>query len=83
MTEQELIKAGFERVDVSSEESGDEEFYYYTYHFGNGTFSLISPANNEVDDEWCVEIFEDPTIKICHSQDLNNLIDIINRKSDR
>jgi len=83
MTEQYLIKAGFERVNVSAEESGDKKFHYYTYDFGNGSFSLISPASNDVDDEWYVEVFEDPTIKIYHSDDLNNLINILNRNSDR
>jgi hypothetical protein len=71
MTEQDLIKAGFERVDVSSEESGDREFYYYTYDFGNGTFSLISPANDELPEKgWYVEVFEDDSIKFYFIDDV-------------
>ena len=84
MKEKKLIDLGFERTDVKASDSGDtDDWHYYTYDFGNGSFSLISPASSDVDDEWYVEVFEDPTIKIYHSQDLNNLIDILNRNSDR
>ena len=44
--EQTFIDCGFERVDVSVEESGDEKFHYYVYEFGT-TYdpSLISAPN--------------------------------------
>jgi len=41
--EQTFIDCGFERVDVPAEESGDDEFHYYTYDFGTSYDpSLIS-----------------------------------------
>jgi len=44
--EQTFIDCKFERVDVSAEESGDDEFHYYIYEFGT-TYdpSLISAKN--------------------------------------
>ena len=80
MKEKELVALGFERVDVSAEESGDKAFHYYIYDFGNRTFSLISNANDEaVDDKWYIEVFEDESIQFTNSSDIMALIDIINR----
>ena len=43
ITEQSFIDCKFERIDVTAEESGGDEFHYYTYDFGT-TYepSLIS-----------------------------------------
>jgi len=82
MKEKELVALGFERVDVSAEESGDKAFHYYTYDFGNGSFSLISNSSDEVEDgKWVVEVFEDETIRFTNSSDVMGLIDIINRNT--
>ena len=82
MKEKELVALGFERVDVSAEDSGDKAFHYYTYDFGNRTFALISNANDEaVDDNWYVEVFEDETIRFTNSSDVMGLIDVINRNT--
>ena len=65
MKEQELINLGFERVDITAKESGyKEDWYYYTLVLGNrGAVSLISPADNEIEDnKWFVEVFEDESI---------------------
>jgi cytidyltransferase-like protein len=46
-TEEDLIKLGFERTDVSKDESGDVAFHYYTYDFGlSRSISLISLLTN-------------------------------------
>ncbi len=80
MTEKDLIKAGFERVNVSAKESGDKKFHYYTYDFGNGSFSLISNASDEMHEEgWYVEVFEDDSIKFYYIDDILALISIINK----
>jgi hypothetical protein len=64
MTEEQLIGLGFERVDVSSEESGENSYYYYAYELVNG-FGLITPANDELEnDKWFVEVFEFPDLKL-------------------
>jgi hypothetical protein len=57
MTERELEILRFEKIEVSSEESGDKPFYYYTHDVVNG-LSLISTASDEVkDNNWYVEFF--------------------------
>ena len=80
MKEQDLISLGFKRIDVSKEESGDEAFYYYSMDFGNGSWSLITPANNEIKKgEWYVEAFEDESIRFTNYQDLSILIRILKK----
>jgi hypothetical protein len=65
MTEQELIEAGFERVDVLTEESGDKNDYYYYSLKLNSDFVLISDESDEiVNSQWQVYCYEiDVTIK--------------------
>jgi hypothetical protein len=80
MKEQDLIKLGFERTDVNKEESGDEDFHYYTYDFGlSRSISLITSANTDVDEYWSVEIFEDEGIVFYDLEDVTNLIKIIKK----
>jgi len=83
MKEKELIALGFNRKDVTAEESGYEgDWYYYEMDFANGHLGLISPSNNEVEkDEWCVEIFDDNTIRFTDSSDVMAFIDLINRNT--
>ena len=81
MKEQDLIKLGFKRTDVTAEESGYEtDWYYYTYDFGKGALSLITQASTEMQDgKWHVEIFEDETIRFNNSEDIKALVDLINK----
>lgn len=83
MKEKELIALGFQRTDVTAEESGYEtDWYYYTYDFGKGTLSLISCDNTEAEkDGWSVEVFEDETIQFTNSSDIMALIDLISRNT--
>ena len=77
MKEQDLIDLGFERVDVSEEESGDKPFHYYTYDIGNGTISLITQSNDEVEnDNWHVEVFEDTSIRFETIEDVTKFIQV-------
>jgi hypothetical protein len=78
MKEEILIELGFEKNEVSEEESGNYPFYYYTMEFGDLT--LISNADDEATKgSWLVEIFDYQTIQINDEQDLKNLIDIFKR----
>lgn len=81
MKEEQLISLGFERTDVSEEESGDKAFYYYCLDFGlSRGISLITPANTDVDeDEWYVEIFEDDSICFFDYQDVSDFIRIVKK----
>lgn len=81
MKEQDLISLGFERTDVSKEESGDEAFYYYTYDFGfKYGVSLISCDDLEAkEDGWFVEIFEDDQVRWYKYQDVLDFITVIKK----
>ena len=81
MKEYLLVNLGFERIDVSAEESGDNAFYYYTKDFGEkNVLSLISTTNDQVEDgEWYVEVFEDDVTEIDDEDDLKDFIEIITR----
>ena len=83
MKEKELIILGFNRRDVTAEESGyDADWYYYEKVFGNCNLGLISPSNDEVEnDEWYVETFNDNTIRFTKSSDVMAFIDLINRNT--
>ena len=48
MKQQELIEAGFDKVIVTKEESGDKnDYYYYSYEI-NSDVILISNASDEI-----------------------------------
>ena len=78
MIEKDIIDAGFERIDIPAESARDKAFYYYTYDF-TSAFGLITPASDEVEDEWFVEVFEVPEIKIKDRVDLFDFIETINK----
>jgi hypothetical protein len=81
MKEQDLVDLGFERFDISAEESGDEAFYYYTYDFTK-SFSMISSDNYEAEEEgWFVEIFDYSGIRFFQKEDLKVLIDLVNKNT--
>lgn len=82
MKEKELVELGFERVDISAEDSGDRPFHYYTYDFGNKSFSLITDANDEIeDDKWYVEVFEDESIRFTSAIEVKQLIRLIEKNT--
>lgn len=77
MTEQIFLDLGFERSNVSMEESGhDSDFYYYVLDIGDITF--ISNANDEAEKEgWWCSIFDSMTLKVKGSGDLEELVKIV------
>lgn len=80
MTEQDLIKLGFDRVDVTAEESGyPRDWHYYTYDFTDHLY-LISCDNDEAQlNGWYIELFEETKIRFTDIYDVQELIKIINR----
>ena len=77
MTEQVFIDLGFERNDVSMEQSGcDSDFYYYTLDIGDICF--ISNANDDaVESGWECSIFDSMTLRIVGAGDLQELVKIV------
>ena len=78
MTEQDLIVLGFKRIDVTKEESGyPDDWYYYIYYFRSG-FGLISSDNEEAEkDGWCVEFFDVNDIRFTNIRELAKLMTLI------
>ena len=79
MKEQDLIDLGFERNDVSAEESGDVRFYYYTYNITD-ELCLISSDNGEAEKNgWSVEMFDYDNIEFTSKEDIEKLISLIEK----
>lgn len=64
ITEEVLLSLGFERVDVSEEESGGESYFYFVFRVkdkhNEDITILISCANNEctIENNYKVELFD-------------------------
>lgn len=79
--EKDLITLGFHKTVVSSEESGDSSYYYYTFQPNeNSSFCLISQANDQVKRGWVISFFEDD-IEIKRKEDLIQLVSILKKIS--
>lgn len=77
MTEADLLQLDFTRVNETIESSGSpNDWYYYTYDIAS--FSLITPASDEVKDgEWYVEVFETPEIRFTSRTELEILMTLL------
>jgi len=76
MTEKQLIALGFERVDVSAEESGATPFYYYIFEKMN--LSIISTENDLVEnDNWGVKIYDIEDVSFYDYKDFKSLLNIV------
>ena len=75
MTDEDLIKAGFKRVDVTAEESGDpNDWHYYEYYFDK-YLSLIAYRDDDAEPGiWCVDFFEAENIRFTNIDNVVNLI---------
>lgn len=81
MKEKHLIQLGFEKCFGDPDEP---DWYYYTYDFGNRSFSLITNASDElVDGKWVVDVFEDTSIRFTDKKDLQQLIKIIEKNTKK
>jgi hypothetical protein len=80
MKEQDLIDLGFERYNVSAEESGDKPYFYFTYNITD-ELCLISTDSDEAErNGWYVELFDYENIEIQKPRRLKKLLlDIIER----
>ena len=79
MKEQDLINLGFERYDVSAEESGHVPFYYYTYDITDELCLISSDDGEAKKDGWSVEMFDYDGIKFTSIEDLKTLINVIEK----
>ena len=85
MKEQELVKLGFEKFEVSAEESGELPFHYYTYNFIKDdpySLSLISNDNNKAEKEgWQVEIFDYTHVVFKDTKAISDFINIVKQNT--
>jgi hypothetical protein len=58
ITEKTLLSLGFEREDVSAEESGNTPYYYFVYNLKNERAILISCANDECKDNTDSDVYD-------------------------
>jgi hypothetical protein len=79
MKEQDLIDLGFERYNVSPEESGDFPYYYYTYDITDELCLISSDDGEAKKDGWSVEMFDYDGIKFSNTEDLKTLINVIEK----
>ena len=77
MTEQQVVSLGFYKVEVSADQSGSDDYYYYCIDIG--TVELITTESDRADNEWCVYIFDYPDIEISSHDDAHDLINILKR----
>mgnify|MGYP003688516287 CR=1 FL=1 len=77
MTENDLINLDFTRNGETAESSGaPNDWHHYTYDIGS--FCLISPASDEVEnDEWFVEVFNSPEIIFTSYTELSILLTLL------
>ena len=57
MTEKELQMLGFNKVEVTAEESGENPYHYYIYEFTKGLEFISTDSDSVVDDGWWIEFF--------------------------
>lgn len=82
MKEKDLIKIGFQRTDVSAEESGDKAYHYYTYELFQkyAGITLLSNSNDETKkDEWIVTFLEENRIQFRDKKDVKKLIELLSK----
>ena len=81
MKQQELTEAGFDKVIVTKEESGDKnDYYYYSYEI-NSDVILISNASDEINNnQW--KVYEHSWgVAITDIEDLVLIIDLFKKWS--
>jgi hypothetical protein len=79
MTKEELIEFGFDRIDVSIEESGDNTAYYYYKLKVTDTIVLLSDASDSIkNNEWRVSC-HDNELAIDSLEDLEIFASLVRR----
>jgi len=81
MKEQDLIELGFDKVEVSANESGMDNDYYFYVHCETG-IEFCSNSNDETfSDDWYVSMFENDLCRIFSKTELELIIHIINKNT--
>jgi hypothetical protein len=81
MTEEELIKLGFEKQIEDNEEN---PFYYYTLDIVEGLYGITDADDEIKNNEWSVELSFDcnPRIKFKDVKSFTELTNLLNQNKD-
>ena len=82
ITAADLLRLGFKRIDVPTEESGDEPYFYFVSNEKrNGLYSILITGDDDNEkDIYTVEINElEDAVIIKDLDDLESLVGIIKR----
>jgi len=82
MTEEDLINLGFEKVDITNDESQNGYDYYYYHKEVIPNLALHSTDSDDVrDNNWQLGCFEIPSIQINTPEEYLRFIEAVNPRS--
>jgi hypothetical protein len=85
LTEEKLLQIGFDKVVVTAEESGDNEFFYFVKQLGDEYDpELISDGSDEITDGlFSVELFDQNGFGYCENDvEVNELITVLSKRKN-
>jgi len=81
LTEQHLIELGFKRTDVTKEESGEKnDFYYYTLDIGD--LSILS-SDSDTKEDFHVGLFDYNYLNVYDYETLKELINVLRKMNEQ
>lgn len=81
LTEQHLIEFGFKRTDVTKEESGEKnDFYYYTLDIGD--LSILS-SDSDTKEDFHVGLFDYNDLNVYDYETLKELINVLRKMNEQ
>jgi hypothetical protein len=83
ITEENLIELGFNKISQTAEATGaKKDWYYYTLDIGD--MCLITNDNEDAEkDQWAVYIFDNLEIVFRNSEDLAQLVQLLQRNQTK
>ena len=83
ITEENLIDVGFNKISQTAEATGaKKDWYYYTLDIGD--MCLITNDNEDAEkDQWAVYIFDNLEIVFRNSEDLAQLVQLLQRNQTK
>jgi hypothetical protein len=78
MTENELVDLGFEKVEITNDESQNGyDYYYYQKELCSGVLLHSTDNIDVIDDEWSLKSFEIPALNITERVHYEHFLEII------